>query len=92
MTTALPAAPSAFVLNGPSVAVAVDNATTQGSACFGGENVQTNGTSSVLHSGRDWAARCKDRNQTADDIVGEVCTFLASMSLPESNRFVIVDS
>ncbi|MFZ1447080.1 MAG: hypothetical protein WAS49_16740 [Candidatus Dechloromonas phosphoritropha] len=92
MTTALPTAPSAFGLNGPSVAVAVDNATTQGSACFGGENVQTNGASSVLHSGRDWAARCKDRNETTDDIAGDVRTFLASMSFPESSRLVIVDS
>ena len=31
MTTALPTAPSAYGLNGPSAAVTVDNATPQGS-------------------------------------------------------------
>lgn len=48
MTTALPTAPSAYGLNGPSAAVTVDNATPQGSTYLRGKTVQTNGTSSLL--------------------------------------------
>ena len=46
MTTALPTAPSAYGLNGPSAAVTVDNATPQGSTYLRGKTVQVNGTSS----------------------------------------------
>lgn len=46
MTTALPTAPSAYGLNGPSAAVTVDNATPQGSTYLRGKTVRANGTSS----------------------------------------------
>jgi len=46
MTTALPTAPSAYGLKGPSAAITVDNATPQGATYLRGNTVQTNGTSS----------------------------------------------
>ncbi len=49
MITALPTAPSAYGLKGPSAAVTVDNATPQGSTYLRGKTVQTNGASSLMH-------------------------------------------
>lgn len=46
----------------------------------------------VLHPGRDWAAKCKDRKETADDVAGDVRTFLSSMNFPESDRFLNADN
>ena len=52
MKPALPTAPAAFGLNGPSATVTVDNATTAGLHLSQWKSVQTNGASS------DWANSC----------------------------------
>ena len=49
MTTALPTAPAAYGLKGPSATVTVDNATPQGSTYRCGNSVQTNGTTAHRH-------------------------------------------
>ena len=47
MTTALPTAPAAYGLKGPSATATVDNATPQGSTYRYGNSVQTNGTTAI---------------------------------------------
>lgn len=42
----------------------------------------------VLHPGRAWAAKCRDRLETANDIARDVETFLVSMIFPTSDRFI----
>lgn len=45
----------------------------------------------VVHPGRTWAARCKDRKETDKDIMRDATTFLANMIFPTSNRFIEAD-
>ncbi|MFH1493971.1 MAG: Eco29kI family restriction endonuclease [Pseudomonadota bacterium] len=42
----------------------------------------------VLHPGRDWAAKCKDREETVADIVRDVETYLREVRLPVSDRII----
>jgi hypothetical protein len=43
----------------------------------------------VLHPGRSWAAKCKDRPETAKDIAKEVESYLRSFAFPISSRFIV---
>lgn len=45
----------------------------------------------VLHPGREWAEKCRDRTETANEIARDVETFLASMTFPTSDRFIEAD-
>jgi hypothetical protein len=45
----------------------------------------------VLHPGRDWAARCRDRAETAEDIARDIMNFLANITFPASDRFIGTD-
>ena len=42
----------------------------------------------VLHPGRAWAAKCKERPETAEDVVRDVETYLRNASFPKSDRFI----
>ncbi|HEX5393171.1 MAG TPA: Eco29kI family restriction endonuclease [Rhodocyclaceae bacterium] len=42
----------------------------------------------VLHPGRTWAEKCKDRLETADDIWRDVETYLLNTIFPTSDRFI----
>lgn len=43
----------------------------------------------VLHPGRDWAAKCKDRPETSEDIISEVESHLRNMTFPTSDKFIL---
>lgn len=45
----------------------------------------------VLHPGRAWAERCKNRDETPDQIAREVETYLAALTFPISDRFIGLD-
>lgn len=45
----------------------------------------------VLHPGRGWAAKCKERPETAKDIAKEVESYLRGFTFPTSNRFISVE-
>lgn len=42
----------------------------------------------VLHPGRDWATKCKDREETVTDIVRDVETYLREVRFPVSDRII----
>ncbi len=42
----------------------------------------------VLHPGRHWAERCRERPETAEDISRDIESLLASMPFPTSDRFI----
>lgn len=42
----------------------------------------------VLHPGRGWAAKCKDRTEIADHIARDVETYLRNVSFPISDHFI----
>lgn len=42
----------------------------------------------VLHPGRAWAARCRERSETAADIARDVETYLRNAAFPTSDRFL----
>lgn len=44
----------------------------------------------VLHPGRAWADRCKDRDESADQIVAEVKNYLQNNPPPESDDLITV--
>ncbi|HPT50395.1 MAG TPA: Eco29kI family restriction endonuclease [Accumulibacter sp.] len=43
----------------------------------------------VLHPGRGWAVKCKDRQECAEDIARDVETYLRNASFPTSDRFIV---
>lgn len=43
----------------------------------------------ILHPGRSWAARCKERPETATEIAREVESYLRNATFPTSDRFVV---
>ena len=45
----------------------------------------------VLHPGRAWAAKCKERPESAKDIEQDVETYLRSAMFPTSDRFITPD-
>lgn len=45
----------------------------------------------VLHSGRAWAAKCKERPEAATDIARDVTTYLRTASFPTSDRFIVAE-
>lgn len=42
----------------------------------------------VLHPGRAWAARCRERSETSTDIARDVETYLRNATFPVSDRFL----
>lgn len=42
----------------------------------------------VLHPGRAWAAKCKPRNETQDQIARDVISYLSIAPYPTSDRFI----
>lgn len=42
----------------------------------------------VLHPGRPWAEKCKDREESVTDIVRDVETYLREASFPSSDRII----
>jgi len=42
----------------------------------------------VLHPGRAWAAKCRERPESAEDIAREVKTYLRDSPFPTSTRFI----
>lgn len=42
----------------------------------------------VLHPGRAWAEKCKERSETATDIARDVATYLANATFALSDRFI----
>lgn len=46
----------------------------------------------VMHPGRAWAAKCKDRPETAENIERDVAFYLASAFFPVSERFITPDT
>ena len=45
----------------------------------------------VLHPGRSWAFKCKDRPESAEDIARDVASYLRNASFPTSDRFIVSD-
>jgi len=45
----------------------------------------------VLHPGRAWAAKCKERSETDADIARDVENYLRNITFPASNRFNALD-
>lgn len=45
----------------------------------------------VLHPGRAWAAKCKERPETVADIARDVETYLRNATFPVSDRFIASD-
>lgn len=45
----------------------------------------------VLHPGRGWAAKCKDRPETDKDIARDVESYLRNASFPTSDRFIVAE-
>ncbi len=45
----------------------------------------------VLHPGRTWAARCRERPESPDDIARDVATYLRNAHYPVSTRFIGID-
>lgn len=43
----------------------------------------------VLHPGRSWAEKCRERLESAEDIAREVGTYLRDTPFPISNRFIV---
>lgn len=43
----------------------------------------------VLHPGRGWAAKCKERPESPEDIAGDVITYLQNATFPTSDRFIV---
>ncbi|MGR3972523.1 Eco29kI family restriction endonuclease [Shewanella sp. 1180_01] len=46
----------------------------------------------VLHPGRGWAIKCKERVETAEDIARDVSTYLSNATFPTSNRFITTEN
>ncbi|MEI6415356.1 MAG: Eco29kI family restriction endonuclease [Pseudomonadota bacterium] len=42
----------------------------------------------VLHPGRSWAARCRERPETTDDIARDIETYLRNSTFTASDRFI----
>lgn len=45
----------------------------------------------VLHTGRTWAAKCKERPESPEDIARDVETYLRNATFPTSDRFIVSD-
>ena len=45
----------------------------------------------VLHPGRAWALKCRERPETAEQIQAEVIEYLRSMPIPESEIAALFD-
>lgn len=45
----------------------------------------------VLHTGRGWAAKCKERPESPEDIARDVETYLRNATFPTSDRFIVSD-
>ena len=45
----------------------------------------------VLHPGRGWAAKCKERQESTDEIARDVVAYLHNASFPISDRFIVSD-
>lgn len=45
----------------------------------------------MLHPGRAWAAKCRERPETATDIARDVETYLRNATFPTSDRFIVSD-
>ena len=45
----------------------------------------------VFHPGRAWAAKCADRQESAEDIARDVETYLRNSSFPTSDRFIVAE-
>lgn len=46
----------------------------------------------VLHPGRHWVCKCKERPELAEDIVRDVTSYLRNASFPTSDRFITPES
>lgn len=46
----------------------------------------------VLHPGRPWASRCKERPETAEDIGRDVENHLRNMAFPATDKFIGTDT
>ena len=46
----------------------------------------------VLHPGRAWAAKCRERPESAKDIEQDVVTYLRNATFPTSDRFITPES
>lgn len=45
----------------------------------------------VLHPGRSWAVKCKERSESAEEIARDVATYLANATFPTSERFIAAE-
>jgi hypothetical protein len=45
----------------------------------------------VLHPGRSWAVKCRERSETAVDIARDVEIYLRNASFPASDRFIVTE-
>lgn len=45
----------------------------------------------VLHAGRGWAAKCRARPESPEDIARDVETYLRNATFPTSDRFIVSD-
>lgn len=45
----------------------------------------------VLHPGRPWAVKCRERPESPDDIARDVVTYLRNSHYPASTRFIGID-
>lgn len=45
----------------------------------------------VLHHGRTWAEKCKERSENANDIERDVETYLRNVTFPTPGRFITLD-
>jgi hypothetical protein len=43
----------------------------------------------VLHPGRDWAEKCKPRDESADEIVADIASYLSNIVIPKSPHFLV---
>ncbi|MFZ2267557.1 MAG: Eco29kI family restriction endonuclease [Azonexus sp.] len=46
----------------------------------------------VLHPGRSWACKCKERPELAEDVARDVASYLRNASFPTSDRFIAPES
>jgi hypothetical protein len=46
----------------------------------------------VLHPGRGWAAKCRERPETATDIARDIESYLRTANFPSSDRFIVPES
>jgi hypothetical protein len=45
----------------------------------------------VLHPGRSWAVKCRERSETAVDIARDVETYLRNATFPAFERFIVME-